>query len=278
NEVANIDPMLGWILRVSPEDHTGFATNNRPIRNHFLKGIILDDAQAAPHVNLVPTHKNQSQQWVTTNYRLPEFTAALHLFLHSIDRSSLRRSSLNIWIAFRLQLLSRFMTCKIMPSQLIQALPPSAQMPLGKCDTILIHPSDASCEFKLVSARNYLMVSCRLSALRCASIPLLYVQFFEITQLPDDHTRMYKVKRSHQRGPDGSVVRVGGVIPITKVTHAVELIPVYGHRHNRAATTEVSLEMYDEFYINNYSDKEWYHTISEDYLQICCSPIVIALN
>ncbi|KAF9221668.1 hypothetical protein BS17DRAFT_881771 [Gyrodon lividus] len=101
DEVADIDPMLGWILR----------------------GIILDDAQATTHVNVVPTHKNQSQQWVTTNYRLPEFTAALHLFLHAIDR---------------------FQTRKIMPSQLIQALPPSAQMPLGKCDTVLIHPSDAS--------------------------------------------------------------------------------------------------------------------------------------
>ncbi|KIK97443.1 hypothetical protein PAXRUDRAFT_136264, partial [Paxillus rubicundulus Ve08.2h10] len=269
DEMVDIDPTLGWILRVSPEDHTSFATNNRPIRNHFLKGIILDDAQAAAHVNIVPTQRNRSQQWVTANYRLPEFAATLHHFLCSVNRPSFTQSPLNIWISFRLQLLSRFQTRKIMPSQLIQALPPSAQMPLGKCDTVLIHPSDPNYLLPCVAQVRLVF---RLSDSKNTplteplKIPLLYVQFFEVTQLPDDHTRMYKVKRSYRCGPDGSVIRVGGVIPITEVTHAVELIPVYGRRHNRAATAEVSLEMYDEFYINNYSDKEWYHTISENYL------------
>lgn len=77
---------------------------------------------------------------------------------------------------------------------------------------------------------------------------------------------MYKLRRQHFRGSDGQFHRTAGVIPITAVTHAVELIPVYGHRHNREATADVSLEVYNEFYLNNYSDKEWYHTISEDYL------------
>lgn len=96
--------------------------------------------------------------------------------------------------------------------------------------------------------------------------PLLYVQFFEVFDGPDDITKMYKLRRKQYLGSDGQSHRAGGVIPITAVTHAVELIPIYGHRHNREAAANVSLEMYSEFYLNNYSDKEWYHTISQEYL------------
>jgi len=63
-----------------------------------------------------------------------------------------------------------------------------------------------------------------------------------------------------------SLHREAAVIPITTMTHAVELIPIYGLRHNRQATTNISLEMYNEFFLNNYSNKEWYHTISQEYL------------
>ena len=96
--------------------------------------------------------------------------------------------------------------------------------------------------------------------------PLLYIEFFEVFSDPDDITKMYKLRRKVALGPDGSPYRDAAVIPITTVTHAVELIPIYGHRHDRQATVNVSLEKYNEFYLNNYSDKEWYHTISQDYL------------
>ncbi|KAF8837472.1 hypothetical protein BDN67DRAFT_909154 [Paxillus ammoniavirescens] len=91
-------------------------------------------------------------------------------------------------------------------------------------------------------------------------------QHFDIVELPDNITNMYKVTRSYSVDPSGHRQRIGAVIPITDVMHAVELIPVYGHQHNHEATAEVSLEAYDHFYLNNYSDKEWYHTISENYL------------
>ena len=97
-------------------------------------------------------------------------------------------------------------------------------------------------------------------------VPLLFVELFEVFGGPDDVTKMYKVQHKVFHGPDGRLHREAAVIPITAVTHAVELIPIYGLRHNRQATVNVSLEMYNEFYLNNYSDKEWYHTISQEYL------------
>ena len=97
-------------------------------------------------------------------------------------------------------------------------------------------------------------------------VPLLFVILFEVFSGPDDVTKMYKVWCKVFHGPDGCLHHEAVVIPITAVTHAVELIPIYGLQHNHQATANVSLETYNEFYLNNYSNKEWYHTISQEYL------------
>ena len=58
--------------------------------------------------------------------------------------------------------------------------------------------------------------------------PLLYVEFFEVFGHPDEVMKMYKLRHKLHLGPDGFPHREGTVIPITAVTHAVELIPIYG--------------------------------------------------
>ncbi|KAJ8579658.1 hypothetical protein M405DRAFT_870081 [Rhizopogon salebrosus TDB-379] len=45
-----------------------------------------------------------------------------------------------------------------------------------------------------------------------------------------------------------------------------ELIPVYGTRLDRTITSAISLERYNDFYLNAFSDKEWYHTLHADYV------------
>ena len=84
---------------------------------------------------------------------------------------------------------------------------------------------------------------------------LLYVELFEVSSSLDDATKMYQLQCKVYLGPNGQSHHNGVVIPITAVMHAVELIPVYGCWHNHKATTTVSLETYDEFYLNNYFDK-----------------------
>jgi hypothetical protein len=49
------------------------------------------------------------------------------------------------------------------------------------------------------------------------------------------------------------------ILHLINVTHAIELIPVYGGCANHAITSATCLELYDTFYLNNFSDKEWYH-------------------
>jgi len=100
------------------------------------------------------------------------------------------------------------------------------------------------------------------------SSPFLYVQLFEVVARPEDNpsVMMYHVRRRFEASPDGNQVRVGMVVSLLDVTHAIELIPVYGERANRAVTSATSLELYDDFYLNNFSDKEWYHTLHADFM------------
>jgi len=76
---------------------------------------------------------------------------------------------------------------------------------------------------------------------------------------------MYSVQRMFTDHPDGSRSRVGAIISLLDVIHAVELIPRYGVAANRDITSETSLELYDDFYLNNFADKEWYYTMYHDY-------------
>ncbi|KAG2046702.1 hypothetical protein BDR06DRAFT_1014499 [Suillus hirtellus] len=96
----------------------------------------------------------------------------------------------------------------------------------------------------------------------------LYVQLFEVVARPQDDVgvMMFRIKRHFVTGPDGTQVRVGMIIPLLDVTHAIELIPVYGDRANRAVDSSTCLESYDTFYLNNFSDKEWYHTLHTDFM------------
>lgn len=59
--------------------------------------------------------------------------------------------------------------------------------------------------------------------------------------------------------------RMGAIISLLDVIHAVELIPKFGVVARREVTSETCLELYDEFYINNFTDKEWYYTMYHDY-------------
>ncbi|KAG2040822.1 hypothetical protein BDR03DRAFT_857592, partial [Suillus americanus] len=66
---------------------------------------------------------------------------------------------------------------------------------------------------------------------------------------------------------DGSSsrTRIGKIVRLIDVTHAVELIPIYGTMMDCSVSSTTSLERYDNFYLNAFSDKEWYHTLHADF-------------
>ncbi|KAI6141740.1 hypothetical protein BKA82DRAFT_3985955, partial [Pisolithus tinctorius] len=235
-----------------------------PICNHFLKGIVSDDAHAALHVNVVPMYKTKTFAWVHETYLLPYFEHHVHTYLSSlaisIDNSTV--FLFNFWHTFCLQLLSCFKICKVLLSQQVQAFPPSEKYPHGYSDIVMVHmDSPVPC---IVQVHAVFKFS------RKASIqdphfdtPLLYIELFDIVEFLEEILRMYRLRHRYFNMPS-SQQQVGAILPITDIIHTVELIPVYGMaRLDCNVTSTTSLEVYNKFYLNNYSDKEWYHTIAE---------------
>ena len=176
-----------------------------------------------------------------------------------------------------------------MPSQQVQALPPSEEYPSGKCDAVLVHYTTPSGDVSESYSQTTFSLKCIsyfpasvVAQVRAIfnfssrgrplppehSHPLLYVQYFTFSALPADQPelRMYTVRRMFIDNPEGGRSCVSAIISLLDVIHAVELIPKYGAAANREVTSATCLELYDEFYLNNFSDKEWHHTVHNDYL------------
>ncbi|KAI6102468.1 hypothetical protein EDD16DRAFT_1494866 [Pisolithus croceorrhizus] len=179
---------------------------------------------------------------------------------------SFRSRLLRGWSKFRIQMHSWLRPLTILPSQQVQALPSSKEYPYGKCDTVLAHvtsPSGAPTTL-VVQVRAVFALSMRGNALPPdLSYPLLYMQCFAFiaTLAEQPEIGMYTVRHIFVENIDGGRYRAGAIIPILDIMHAVELILKYGVVASRDATSETSLEMYDEFYLNCFSSKEFYYTI-----------------
>ncbi|KAG2361757.1 hypothetical protein BDR07DRAFT_1485539 [Suillus spraguei] len=170
---------------------------------------------------------------------------------------------LNVWNKFRLQLHSMLRPHLVMPSQQVQACLPSANYPHGNCDAVLlrIHGEGENPDATVAQVRMIFSLSKKGPPLSPELDQIfLYVQLFEVIAHPEDDpgVMMFHVKRRYMTDPGGTQVRVGMIIPLLDVTHAIELIPVYGDRADHAVTSSMCLERYDTFYLNNFSDKEWY--------------------
>ncbi|KAG1875796.1 hypothetical protein F4604DRAFT_1680667 [Suillus subluteus] len=157
-----------------------------------------------------------------------------------------------------------------MPSQVVQAAPPSEMFPLGNCDAVIVQSihgnrtaniiAQVQAIFQPIPPRHVTLSHYLMDQ------PLLYVQYYEIVGHPRDEpaTSMYTVARQCHDGPSGQRMRSGAVIPLTDIMHAVELIPIYGAGADRRVSAATSMEVYERFYLNNFSDKEVYHALHSD--------------
>ncbi|KAG1809637.1 uncharacterized protein BJ212DRAFT_1279195 [Suillus subaureus] len=157
-----------------------------------------------------------------------------------------------------------------MPSQVVQAAPPSQTFPLGNCDAVivqLIHGDHTVNFIVQVQAIFQPIPPCHITLPKyLVDQPLLYVQYYEVVGYPCNQPAisMYTVARKYHNRPGSQRMRLGTVIPLTDVTHAVELIPMYGEGANCRASAATSMEVYERFYLNNFSDKEVYHALCSD--------------
>jgi hypothetical protein len=64
---------------------------------------------------------------------------------------------------------------------------------------------------------------------------------------------------------NGERKHFGDVIQITSVACTVDLIPVFGAQKDPQIMANNTLEYPTEFYLNNFSDKEVYHTVLREF-------------
>ncbi|KAG1901031.1 uncharacterized protein F5891DRAFT_979914 [Suillus fuscotomentosus] len=107
--------------------------------------------------------------------------------------------------------------------------------------------------------------SCRVSKFMPSHLPLI---FLEGTATPCYLTRRAMVVMmglmllkyepySNQPSPEVPSDRV-----IRYITHAVEIIPVYQGPLGKDVNSGNSLEVFDDYFLNNFADKELYHSLS----------------
>ncbi|KAG2040848.1 hypothetical protein BDR03DRAFT_932486 [Suillus americanus] len=217
DEVVNMDPTFSWIACVAPQEMHRFQAIH-PVRNHFLIAHDLADCSAAA---------------LTQHYCLADFPNVLSQYHDGV-------SGWNSLYHGRL----------LKACQQVQAYPPCDAYPFGKCDIILLQPTDAHPK-SLPCVVQVPMLPVELKE------PLLYVQQFEIAAPPEaePHIAMYRVQRSFYPASDGSSsrTRIGKIVWLIDVTHAVELIPIYGTTMDHSVSSTTSLERYDNFYLNAFS-------------------------
>lgn len=264
-----MDPTFSWISHVAPQEMHHFQAV-RPVHNHFLKGLLSDKANTAFHVTITHDLTNRSAAALTQHYHIPNFPFVLSQYLNGVSgQNSVYHSRLlKMWYKFRLQLHSRLCPCNIMLSQQVQAYPPSDTHPFGNCNIILLRPTNAHPQSMpcIAQVRMVFALSPRGSQLPPElKEPLLYVQLFQIVAPPksDPHIAMYRVQHSFY---PGSQTRIEKIVRLIDVTHAVELIPIYGTTMDRSISSTTSLKHYDNFYLNAFSNKEWYHALHADFV------------
>ncbi|EGN94685.1 hypothetical protein SERLA73DRAFT_96032 [Serpula lacrymans var. lacrymans S7.3] len=280
DEIADLDPELAWVSQFATAAEEIRYQSPRPVRNHFLKGLTSDDSNIAFHLTVVPDIRSTSMHDAAISLNLPDLSAALYDFVKGLSIEQRRsQGSFNgrggidlgfdkvqLWFKFRLQQHSVFKTQVIMPSQMVQAFPPSNDAPFGNCDTILIQLKTAEMP-EVAQVRTVIVPIARKGSVLHPALnqPITYIQLFEVVSSPAQQpdVDMFVVKRAFhsEPSPNGGTQRLGGFIPLTLITQAIELIPVYGERMDRTINAMNSLEVPLYFYVNNFSDKEVYRSM-----------------
>ncbi|KAG2039998.1 hypothetical protein BDR03DRAFT_932839 [Suillus americanus] len=259
-EVTTVNPALSWVSHVLP-DEAHSVHGPRPVQNHFLKGILSEDALTAFHLTSTPDFNALTPVSIQTKYSLLDFDHALSRFIDQLSLSTgkhtrwdHRYGRFHTWNKFRLLLHSAFQSQVIMPSRVVQAYPPSDAFPLRNCDTVLINVmGDDGQTSKSIFAVPKIPRASNLVLPMFLSSPLLYVQFFHFVANPSNRPElaMWTVEHTYMIDQHGECYRCGGVVSLTDV--------------DKKISSATSLESYDRFFLNSFTDKESYHTFSTEF-------------
>ncbi|KAI6166406.1 hypothetical protein EDD17DRAFT_1753251 [Pisolithus thermaeus] len=268
--LCSTDPASTWISHVAPGEQHHFKAP-RSIRNLFTKSLMSNGATAVLSITVTPDRSKLEIADISNLYALPDLTTRLNEYVARHRESTTSSPTpqvfdeIAVWYKFCIQ---QYLTCRpsvIMPSQVVQAQPPSSDFPFGNCDIVLLNANGQSQDnlgFHVAEVRAVfqLIHSCRSHDLPdFLSQPLLYVRPFHVIATPDSQpdTHLWILERVYSpSSPQAPACRMGFILPLTEVTHAVDLVPVFGEKVDCTLTMVSSQERYDHFYLNSYASKE----------------------
>ncbi|KIM60187.1 hypothetical protein SCLCIDRAFT_26833 [Scleroderma citrinum Foug A] len=256
-DVSANNPVLDWVSCVLPEEQQKIQ-GPHPCRNYFAGVLLSNNAETALHVTRRPDQTNLTINAIAAMYHLVDFPEEYSRFLglYGADVELTWRifDCITIWHKFQVQLHSVFCPSMIMPSQVVQAKPPSDDFPLGCGDVVVVKAGDDSTSY--IAQVRMVFQPCpppcsRVQIPSYLTQPLLYVQPFHVALTPNEQPEL-----------DGQVTHEGRVIPLAFVSHAIELVPIFGPSPvPPTVTAAMSQEVYDQFFLNHYGDKETYNMI-----------------
>ncbi|KAI6155715.1 hypothetical protein BKA82DRAFT_4326774 [Pisolithus tinctorius] len=267
-EVTGVDLALSFINRVLLEKETTFR-GPWPFRNHFNdpKCFLSSSGAFAFHVTVPPNRATLTVSEMQVTYELPDLPQVISDYISAASCGCPTEhwdahGMISLWNKFRIQPHSSFQTRYICRSQVVQAFPPSDSHPLGNCDAVLLKRVNDDVNFDVAQVRAIFTPKTKKELpIYLGPIPLVYVRYFRVVWLPEQNpgVGLYRV----QRIPPSST-GASGIIPLTNVIHAVELVPVYNTvLLGVDACSETCMEAYDQYYLNTFADKETYHILAE---------------
>ncbi|KIK18553.1 hypothetical protein PISMIDRAFT_109244, partial [Pisolithus microcarpus 441] len=230
--------------RISSDNLTAFLVT---VKLHFLS-ISVDDMAFLLINDLHPALGDffSGQSYTSCNGRCL-----------SLPNCPLPFSDFHAWNKFHIQQHSVQDPLSLSPPQIIQAVPPSTNMPWGQANTVLI---------------SYLVAQVQVILLPITIPPsplLLYVDFFNFSNAhfavvdgvhvaaPAPKIKMFVVQQCIQNNGQA----LGDIIHLDDVHQVVQLIPKFGVQAPPEMTCDNSLEVGHKFYVNGFADKEIFHAI-----------------
>ncbi|KZP24747.1 hypothetical protein FIBSPDRAFT_734893, partial [Athelia psychrophila] len=292
SHLADHYPEATWLSNVLPSDEYRIrgAASKPCLFSNNLRSRLSDDLSTAFLVNVKPHYPRLSIYDATQKFHLPDFRGALGDYFDLQQDYAMRKgqrksssscmlpfSHVDVWTNLRMQQHSSQDPRILLPVTTVQALPPSAEMPHGRCNTVLINNSTSGSSTISSGDSTFDVVQLRLifspiywdntkeRDVYCYAESFRFSPAHRVAQAdgsevfcPVPDIDMFLVNR-HYRG-DG-VTRMGDIIKMTDIREVLELAPVFGKRMRDDMDCNNSLEIANSFYINNFADKETFHAI-----------------
>lgn len=241
------------------------------------------------------THKGLSIGAMSKLYKLESLREGIIQYYKSSPKAlgNLSFRKLDAWDHVRLQLHAARDSEAILPFQRVEAIPPNAQLPFGRCNFVLIKDYSGmehngvcgmchSTSCVRVFNQTFTLSGHTVVQIRLIFRPvnngdgiyggptLAYVEYFkhgprtlslqengEKHHVPDDDIEMFRVIRKFGRDEK----RIGGVIPLTDIWRPIQLIPVFGKKCPVTWDSDNAVELSKEFFVNSFWDKETYQAV-----------------